>query len=501
MKKYFFIISILFCSTNSYSQNTLFGEYAITPYFEEVGAVNNSGYNLVFNYLRMPYNKISDNQFYEEADSAFYEVVKYNINNFSKKNYVVRSLTDTFSYCSTHTTIFNKFNNRYYFNFCIEKRSEIIDPNILKIIDYYVESYDTNMTNRIVVKLEKMPKISRSYAQANKLLEKDLFIYSISIDSFNEFPKICKLNLLNGNIIDTCNLIDKFSGLPPPFKHSGFIRMDWLNDSVIIIFSDIIQYVNVKTMTLFDSTNLYFPSINDAPNGAILTIKFNPVDTSYIFCGTVQNNYRYYRIHSDGKCLYKFEIPLSNYSPFSYTSIAKTFNNFDFNFSNHIYTSAVLFPPNSDTFAICHSNINGITNWIKILKSPGTNTSTNMIALEDSTLFAFINVAQPNDNEKSDIYYLRLNQYGNQVFPLGVESKFKEINNVIVYPNPSRGQFFIGNLHLEDINSINIYNTSGQLIKQIKPTLILNLNDFPAQNYIVEINTQTEKIIKSILIK
>ncbi len=79
-------------------------------------------------------------------------------------------------------------------------------------------------------------------------------------------------------------------------------------------------------------------------------------------------------------------------------------------------------------------------------------------------------------------------------FSTGINNKYKQEFNV--YPNPVNDVLFIDADF--KINSIQIYNMSGKLIKEIKNTNTrkIDLNDLSEGTYILKVNNTSKKIIK-----
>jgi Secretion system C-terminal sorting domain len=497
MKHIKLIVIISLICLQSFGQDILFKEFSVTEKYESVGHALKDNNNLVFNFLKMPYQKINNNVYYQEADSAFYDVVKFNVDDLSIKSFPVKSKGDTVNYCWTNTCFLHPFDNRYYFCFANVDRTQITTPTNLPKIDFFIESFNTNLTNRIVTKFERMPTSSRNYFVTNKLIKKDSFIFAMSMDT-NGNPKFCKLEFGTGKILDTVDCVDKFALNPISLGKSGFIKMNWLNDSTIILLSDLIHYININSMTLLDTTDITYPSLYDVP-GVLKTNIFDAKDTSYIFCNPDGHIYKYFKINSKGVCKAIFEIPLNNYNPFNLRYPVLSWANFDFVYPNHIYTTALLGPPSSDTFAICHTNISGVTDWIKVFSSPGPNTFVSVYALEDSSVFGFVQVIQPSNSAKYDMYYIRLDKNGEVVAPLQNSIFMKSYSEIIIYPNPSNGEYFIGNINLNDIEKIEILSSNGQRIKQLDKSLKVNISDLPTDEYYITIKTLNKKITRKIL--
>ncbi|MDI1256281.1 MAG: T9SS type A sorting domain-containing protein [Flavobacterium sp.] len=78
-------------------------------------------------------------------------------------------------------------------------------------------------------------------------------------------------------------------------------------------------------------------------------------------------------------------------------------------------------------------------------------------------------------------------------------------DKVTVYPNPSDGNFVIDNRTLAKIETIKIYNTEAQLIKEINTntsdaTILLNITDLSSGTYFLEIANTDDRIVKKIQI-
>jgi Secretion system C-terminal sorting domain len=86
---------------------------------------------------------------------------------------------------------------------------------------------------------------------------------------------------------------------------------------------------------------------------------------------------------------------------------------------------------------------------------------------------------------------------------LGLDD-FISIDNVTVYPNPSKGTFKITK-NENIVSSIKIFDTTAKLIKEVQADLnamIINvdLSGLPIGNYFMEIANQDDKIVKKIII-
>ncbi len=472
--------------------------YEVTLKSEILGPSRCKNNKLFFNFLKIQYGYMSNLNLLTEADTSFYDVRLVNLNDMTTKKTAIKSTIDTIRFCWTHTPIFDSTNNRYYFySSKIARSSFNLNIKINKWIEeLYVDSYDTNMANQTSVKLERISQ-NRSYHQCNKLIKGDSLIYSVSLDSNFIYPLLCKLNLKTGALLDTVSLIDKFPSYAP--YHSGFFQMDWVNDSVIVLLSDYIQYYNVNNMKLLDTFLYTFPIWQDyAPPSSV---KFNILDTSYNYYVSKDYKQAFYKITSKGIASKLFEIPINTISPFSTNDINAVPLNFDFIYDRHIYGANTTVLPTTDTFSLSHFSKSGNIDWIKIIQTPSLCAAVNIIAMEDSSVFVFIQCYQPDDNSKYDLYYLKVNQYGQEIFPTTIDSKIKLSNEIFVYPNPSNGKFYLANILVNDIKTINLLNSNGQKIKILSNSIQMDLSDYPNGNYFVEIvTTKNERILKKIRI-
>jgi len=69
---------------------------------------------------------------------------------------------------------------------------------------------------------------------------------------------------------------------------------------------------------------------------------------------------------------------------------------------------------------------------------------------------------------------------------------------ISIYPNPAKN--FINIETNEDIISVNIYNTVGQLVKNSSQRRV-NISDLPSSIYIIEVNTKNKTTTERLIIK
>lgn len=84
---------------------------------------------------------------------------------------------------------------------------------------------------------------------------------------------------------------------------------------------------------------------------------------------------------------------------------------------------------------------------------------------------------------------------------LGTQETMQYDNRIQVYPNPVKDNFRINNPEKLKINSVEIIDTSGKLIKTLKGSEEYNVSDLPKGNYILKIqneggHTKITKLIK-----
>jgi Secretion system C-terminal sorting domain len=467
----------------------------VSPTANEIGKVLQNNNLLCYTAYNMLFNNIGDTAILINADTCFNEFVLLDINTQAKKKIVLKSTLDTIKYSLTKTPFFNNYNQKYYFITC--NAPNIVEKNsTVRTQELYVTAIDSNFKNTVSVKLQHLPFYG-SYEISNKLYHIDSFVYALYNDTFNHFT-FTSLNLIDGSVKDTVSLINKF-------PNSGYISLDWLNDSIVVILSDFIHYINVRTMTIQDTVSVYW--VNPLSEYVTpLTLKFNITDSSYIFNGDPNltiPKYYYEKIKANGSIVKLFNFPVYDSLGASFPStIGPNYNCWDYYSLDNIYTSLMAYPFTDDVI-IGHSNINGITDWIKIFpanigKKVGLVT---LKALNDGSVFA---VVMTNENDTSfgkyDAYYITLDKYGNQTsYPLGNTDIKPTTIAPIIYPNPCTNKIIIGNINLQDIKSISILNTLGQFVKNMNASLILDLADLKTGNYILQIKTTSDISAKQFL--
>jgi len=74
--------------------------------------------------------------------------------------------------------------------------------------------------------------------------------------------------------------------------------------------------------------------------------------------------------------------------------------------------------------------------------------------------------------------------------------------SILIYPNPNNGQFYISEFENNIGKNVEVYNSLGQLIKQLKIESTIqqiNINEYPAGFYFVRI-CDTKSILSTIKI-
>lgn len=74
-----------------------------------------------------------------------------------------------------------------------------------------------------------------------------------------------------------------------------------------------------------------------------------------------------------------------------------------------------------------------------------------------------------------------------------------KIGSILVYPNPTQGNLFIDTADLEEIDTVNIYNINGKLIKSLDYKRKINLKDLSSGIYFIQVQTLNHKYIKKII--
>lgn len=74
------------------------------------------------------------------------------------------------------------------------------------------------------------------------------------------------------------------------------------------------------------------------------------------------------------------------------------------------------------------------------------------------------------------------------VVPLSIKDS-KTSNKLSIYPNPSSGIIHISNLPIEKISSIELFNTLGQKLATMKPTLDIDLSVHPDGVYLIRLHS------------
>lgn len=130
--------------------------------------------------------------------------------------------------------------------------------------------------------------------------------------------------------------------------------------------------------------------------------------------------------------------------------------------------------------------------------------SVQWFASEEQALSLTDSLAMSTQVESGMTYYAVLSENDCHSLPfavlvevvLGMNSY--SLNKLKYYPNPVQNQLSIQ--HLETIKSVKIFNLIGQQLKVLKPnsdTFKIDLSEFPAAVYLIEISTDSEsKIIK-----
>lgn len=94
-----------------------------------------------------------------------------------------------------------------------------------------------------------------------------------------------------------------------------------------------------------------------------------------------------------------------------------------------------------------------------------------------------------------------IQMYGSSV--LGVEDFTGIDSSVSIYPNPSKGDFFIKGIDLDLISKIDVYNSIGQRLKDnnFSKSTLIDLKTYASGMYIVSIKLKTGQTLKKQLIK
>lgn len=83
-----------------------------------------------------------------------------------------------------------------------------------------------------------------------------------------------------------------------------------------------------------------------------------------------------------------------------------------------------------------------------------------------------------------------------------VDVFFDGFGSPVLYPNPTSHTLNLENVKIQDISSVNIFSSSGLLLKSLKPTsLPINLEGIPASNLIVEITNINGQVTKQKVVK
>jgi Secretion system C-terminal sorting domain len=493
MKKLYFIIYFWGITLNTFSQQYNLLPLEVSKDIDEIASIEQNKNILFYENYKMGYNSIGDTSALIASDTCFAECTFFDMNTLLKTKYKLKSSLDSIVFNFTKLPYFNSFDNNYYFieGKVSNKKINSKYSNIIRTQNLHVTRYN-NLAQKVkTVKLENQQNYG-SYGFCDKLYFKDSIVYALYVDTFNNWT-FTSLSLLDGHVIAKVPMINKF-------PNGGFLNMSWLNDSVIVAYSDYIHYVNVKTMTLLDTVNTTWA---DPLNDAILasTLLFNKEDSSFIFNGQASvatNTYIYVKTKANGQNVRMFTYPV--FDSISFTtqeSIYQHYNCWDFKTLDNLYTALMVYPF-SENIIIGHTLKNGITDWIKVFPANvGKKVATVVLhALDNDGVFAVVNCFE-NDSSQSkyDAYYIALDKYGNQTsYPLGNTDIKPTTIAPIIYPNPCTKKIIIGNINLQDIKSLSILNTAGQLVKRISPTLILDVSNLNGGNYYLQIKTDKKNI-------
>lgn len=497
MKKNILLISILFYfALDSKCQNINLIPLYTSHEFDVIDGTINLGNKFNFIYVNFDYKSAIDSNTLISHDTTFYEVRQIDFNTGIEKKYQEKYKTDTTYWPAVFEPFYNNYDGRFYLNNCKLKTNTLITGNsyISLCKHFNVVSYDTNLLNRKSVELPIFLDTSRSYYQANKLIYKDSFIYAISSDSDDVAPYLCKFNLSNGVFLDSLKMVDKY---PASNYHTYYKNMNLLNDSTLVCLSThYVSYINLKNLQLLDTLPIKWSWSVGYPQ--ILNVKYNTSDSSYIFNGGRNYDNWYYKISASGLITKLFEVPIVQLPTFYNRLNPLDRYHWDYIYPNHMYTSLVPIFPLTDTLALCHSTMAGVTDWIKLIKAPDTCSKVTLTAMADSSVVGFVAILKSNpidSNDFYDQYYFRVDQNGNQVSPTKINSILLSNETPILYPNPCNEKICIANINLNAIKSIVLLNSFGQIIKSLPLNLSINTSELPSSTYFVSVVTKESNYI------
>jgi hypothetical protein len=498
----FFVLLLVnfFCEAQSISVLPLY----VSPNFDIIdGHVNiNNKFNFIYANFEwgFPPATMVDSNKLMLFDSAIYEVRQIDFSTGNQKVYKEKYKADTTFWPVVFEPFYNKYNARIYLNNSKISVNTIYDNQFSFNIHRYfnIVSFDSNLLNRTSVQLPIFLDSARSYFQANKLIYKDSFIYAINCDTALKTPYLCKFDLNDGHFLDSLKMVNRY------FDASFFTyykKLDLLNDSTMVcLSSDYISFVNLNSMKLIDTFPLKWTFFTNVPK--IGNVKFNATDSSYIFNGGHYITNFYYKISAKGFITKIFEVPVAQISALDNRLNFIDNYNWDFMYPNHIYTALRPIAPLTDSIVLFHSNMAGITDWIRFIKLPEQGAKVTVTAMNDSSVIGIVNVfkAQPaNANDLYDAYYFKVDKNGNQIFPLKVNEEKPFDSDLVIYPNPTSNNIYLVNLHLTEIVSMKLIDSKGVFVKKIAPSLMMSLDEIATGNYFLCVETKTKRIVRSVI--
>jgi Secretion system C-terminal sorting domain len=328
-----------------------------------------------------------------------------------------------------------------------------------------------------------------SLVYGNKLVHHDSICYTQVVNRQGK-AWLAKYNLNTGMMLDTIGLFQIQLGYL-------MIQADFLNDSVISIFVNPIQQINLNTMQVFVKPVLTYTT----PDAVILpsSLEFNSSDTSYVAGGADGYDYRVTRYGNNNIAKLLYRVPINQQKPVDkFVTSAESFTHT----GRGNYFVAVRPLAEIDTFAVAYGTKTNGHKWLKLFSGP-INSKIIWVSAEADSFGNCLVLIEVNDsiNGGFDSYYLLIDSLGMPIYPLSIQLPQAKDKTIAIYPNPTQTYFNLDLSPNEKVSVIRLLDYHGKQVRSYSTSTNCKVEDLPRGVYFVEVIIDNQKFMSRLLLE
>jgi hypothetical protein len=260
-----------------------------------------------------------------------------------------------------------------------------------------------------------------------------------------------------------------------------------LNDSVIVSFSDVVNYVATDSLYIRGKDTVRWQDY--AIGGPITGLEFTPEDTSY---RTLRRDAEVHCVRINSSCIAasEFVFPFHLLQDFGPVASSRTMINSTgwVSFGTSVVAVATSMP-NTDSFAVAFGSNNPNTSWIKKLPMPfGKAVNANVAKVSADKFVVVVHTVDDAAIGYYDAYYIILDTLGTIISSVSSQLQLTP-KKPILYPNPATMQAVIGNTLPQNIKAYSLYTSDGTLIRNVLHSAVIDTRQLPCGLYYVDIET------------